>query len=408
VSTGPPQAVALINPNRPDCEAGFEHLAGVGVAFMLVISLRKHLRDINFWHSRSEPNLLRLCDLVCLGTVADAVPLVAENRILTHAGINLIKAGNTRPGLKTLLALCRINETTVTSEDIVFKIVPRLNAAGRLGHARVAMDLLMAKNTETAADLAQSLDALNRTRKETETEILTEIRSYLSKNLQESNKSAIVLAHHKWHEGVLGIVAARLVDQYHRPVVLISTHDGLGKGSARSIPGFDLYRGLLKCARWLEAFGGHSMAAGLKIKDGNIKDFIEMFEASVKNTIQPGDFLPELVIDCELKFSDISDRLLDEIDTLMPFGEGNPNPLFMARNVSVKSSRIVGQNHRRMFLCQPSSGTHKSFGAIHFNSVTDAALPEAYNRIAFRLNWNHWKGDKYPQLVIVDAEYKPV
>jgi single-stranded-DNA-specific exonuclease len=408
VSTVPTQAVALINPNRPDCEAGFEHLAGVGVAFMLVVSLRKHLRDIKFWHNRTEPNLLRLCDLVCLGTVADAVPLVAENRILTHAGINLIKAGNTRPGLKTLLELCRTNETTVTSEDIAFKIVPRLNAAGRLGHARVAMDLLMAKNTETAADLAQSLDALNRTRKETETEILTEIRSYLSKNLQESNKSAIVLAHHKWHEGVLGIVAARLVDQYHRPVVLISTHDGLGKGSARSIPGFDLYRGLLKCARWLEAFGGHSMAAGLKIKDGNIEDFIEMFEASVKNTIQPGDFLPELVIDCELKFSDISDRLLDEIDTLMPFGEGNPNPLFMARNVSVKSSRIVGQNHRRMFLCQPSSGTHKSFGAIHFNSVTDAALPEAYNRIAFRLNWNHWKGDKYPQLVIVDAEYKPV
>lgn len=150
------------------------------------------------------------------------------------------------------------------------------------------------------------------------------------------------------------------------------------------------------------------MAAGLKIKDENIEDFKEMFEASVKDTIQPGDFLPELLIDCELKFSDISDRLLDEIDTLRPFGEGNPNPLFMARNISVKSSRIVGQNHRRMYLCQPSSGTYKSFGAIHFNSVTDTAMPEAYNRIAFRLNWNHWKGDKYPQLIIVDAEYNPV
>jgi single-stranded-DNA-specific exonuclease len=404
VSTGPTQAVAHINPNRPDCEAGFEHLAGVGVAFMLVVSLRKHLRDINFWHDRSEPNLLRLCDLVCLGTVADAVPLVAENRILTHAGINLIKAGNTRPGLKTLLELCRIDEATVTSEDIAFKIVPRLNAAGRLGHARVAMDLLMTKNTETAASIAQSLDALNTTRKETETEILMDVRNYLSKNIQDSNKSAIVLAHHQWHEGVLGIVAARMVDQYHRPVVLISTHDGLGKGSARSIPGFDLYRSLSKCARWLEAFGGHSMAAGLKIKDENFEKFKEMFEALVKDTVQPGDFLPELLIDCELEFSDISDRLLDEIDTLRPFGEGNPNPLFMARNIFVKSSQIVGLNHRRMYLCQPSSGTHKSFGAIHFNSVTDMAMPEDYNRIAFRLNWNHWRGDKYPQLEIVDTE----
>jgi single-stranded-DNA-specific exonuclease len=404
VSADPPQAVALINPNRPGCRAGFEHLAGVGVAFMVVVALRKYLRDTHFWQNRTEPNLLRLCDLVCLGTLADAVPLVDENRILTQAGLNLIKTGNTRPGLKTLLDVCGINKTVVTCEDIAFQIVPRLNAAGRMEHARVAMDLLMAQNRSSAASMARSLDILNRTRKESETEILTDIRGFLSKNLQESKKSAIVLANHRWHEGVLGIVASRLVDEYHRPVILISTRDGLGKGSGRSIPGFDLYRGLSKCTRFLEAFGGHSMAAGLKIKSQNIGDFREFFEASVKDTVHTGDGIPELLLDCEIEFSDISDQLLDEIDMLRPFGESNPNPVFMARNISVKSSRTVGRNHRRMVLNQPSSGTQTSFGAIHFNSVTDAALPDAYNRIAFRLNWNHWKGDKTPQLVIVDTD----
>ena len=405
VGTEPSEAVALINPNRADCMAGFEHLAGVGVAFMFVVALRKHLRDINYWDNRIEPNLLRLCDLVCLGTIADAVPLVAENRILSHAGINLIKAGKSRRGLKTLLELCRIDEKNITAEDIAFKIVPRLNAAGRMGHAGTAMELLRAQNTATAAEIAQSLNTLNETRKETESEILTEVRNYLVINLQESKKSAIVIAHHQWHEGVLGIVAARLVEQYHRPVVLISTHNGLGKGSARSIPGFDLYRGLSRCARWLEAFGGHAMAAGLRIKPENIEGFKEQFQTSVEDTVQPGDFVSELLIDSEIKFGDISDRLLDEIDRLRPFGEGNPNPLFMARSISVKSSQIVGQNHRRMVLCQASSGSHKSFGAIHFNSVNDTAGPKAYHRIAFRLNWNHWKGEKYPQLIIVDAEY---
>ena len=405
VSATPPQALALVNPNRPGSNTGFEHLAGVGVAFMVVVALRKHLRDTRFWQNRPEPNLLRLCDLVCLGTLADAAPLVDENRILAQAGLDLIQSGNTRPGLDKLLDVCGIDKTVVTCEDIAFQIVPRLNAAGRMEHARVAMDLLRAKNRAGAADLALTLDRLNRTRKEIETEILTDIRGFLSKDPRQSNKSAIVLASHRWHEGVLGIVASRLVDQYHRPVVLISTRDGLGKGSARSVPGFDLYKGLSKCARFLEAFGGHSMAAGLKIKHENFEDFREYFEASVKDSVPAGDVFPELLIDGEIEFRDISAQLLDEIDMLRPFGVDNPNPVFTARNISVRSSRIVGQNHRRMVLHQPSGGIQTSFGAIHFNSVTNGTMPDAYNRIAFRLNWNHWKGNKTPQLVIVDTEY---
>lgn len=399
-----PDAIAMVNPKRPDCEVGFEHLSGVGVAFMLTVSLRKHLREIDFWHARSEPNLLRLCDLVALGTVADAVPLVAENRILTHAGINLIKAGKTRPGLKRLLEVSGINGTTISSEDIAYKIVPRLNAAGRLEHAQTAADLLTAQDLATAGQLAQSLDMLNSARKETESEILTEIHNYMAKNPQETNKSAIVLAHPNWHEGVLGIVAARLVNRYSRPVVLISTRDGLGKGSARSIAGLDVYRTLSACSQCLETYGGHSMAAGLRIKEDRIEVFKEIFETSVKNAIRPDNFAPKLLIDCELGFNEISDRLLDEIDTLGPFGPGNPGPVFMAQNVTVKTSQIVGRQHRRMRLCQPASGNRKSLGAIYFNSVTGAPPPEAYDKIAFRLNWNRWNDEKYLQLIIEAAE----
>jgi single-stranded-DNA-specific exonuclease len=408
VSNSLPPAKAFINPNRPDCDTGFEQLAGVGVAFMLTVSLRKYLRDINFWKTGTEPNLLRLCDLVALGTIGDAAPLVAENRILTHAGINLIQAGKSRPGLKTLLEASNINEAAVTSENIAFRIIPRLNAAGRLGHAKAALDLLTATDPAVAGEIAQYLDELNNVRKETETEILTEIRQYLAKNPQEAGKSAIVLAHDKWHEGVLGIVASRLVDQYYRPVVVVSTREGLGKGSARSIPGFDLYGGLSRCSRFLEAFGGHSMAAGLKIKRENIAKFKEIFETFVKNTVRPETIAPELLIDCELQFNEISEQLLNEIETLRPFGADNPNPVFMARNIAVKSSQVVGNNHRRMFLYQPSSGTGKHFGAIHFNSVADAPLPESYDKIAFQLNWNYWNGEKYPQLVIVDVQFRPV
>ncbi|UCH19484.1 MAG: single-stranded-DNA-specific exonuclease RecJ [Deltaproteobacteria bacterium] len=408
VSNSLPAAEAFINPNRPDCDTGFEQLAGVGVAFMLTVSLRKYLRDINFWETGTEPNLLRLCDLVALGTIGDAAPLVAENRILTHAGINLIQTGKSRPGLKTLIEASRINEAAVTTENIAFRIVPRLNAAGRLGHAKAALDLLTAKDPAVADEIAQYLDELNNVRKETETEILTEIRQYLAKNPQEAGKSAIVLAHDNWHEGVLGIVASRLVDHYYRPVVVVSIREDLGKGSARSIPGFDIYEGLSRCSCFLEAFGGHSMAAGLKIKKENIEKFKEIFEALVKNSFGPETIAPELLIDCELQFNDISEQLLDEIEKLRPFGAANPNPVFMARNIAVKSSQVVGENHRRMFLYQPSSGTRKHFSAIHFNSVADAPLPESFDKIAFQLNWNYWNDQKYPQLVIVDAQFRPV
>ncbi len=400
ISDSLPQAVAVINPQRPDCSAGFEDLAGVGVAFMLIIALRKYLREINFWHRRPEPNLKRFCDLVALGTIADAVPLRQQNRIMTRAGIDLIQAKGMRPGIKALLETSKVNPDEICAEDIAFKIVPRLNAAGRMGHAKLAADLLTTKDHRMAQKLAIYLDKLNATRKETEIKILEQIQAYLKKNPQTLNKKSIVLAHPNWHEGVLGIVASRLVDQYYRPVVLLSIRDGMGKGSARSIPGFDIYECLSNCSHYFEKFGGHSMAAGLTVKEENIAAFKEIFEVSVQNTAVAENFVPELFIDSELRFKDISDRLLDEIESLKPFGTDNPNPLFMATNVTVKTSQIVGENHRRMLLCQPSSGTDKAFNAIYFNVFTGDSLPDTYDQIAFRLQWNRWGGEKIIQIII--------
>jgi single-stranded-DNA-specific exonuclease len=199
---------------------------------------------------------------------------------------------------------------------------------------------------------------------------------------------------------VLGIVASRLVDNYFRPVVVISTKNGVGKGSARSITGFDLYEGLSACSDDLVQFGGHSMAAGLKIKLKNIERFKINFDNSVAAGIKPADLTPKLSIDCELGFNDISDSLIDEIESLTPFGNGNPEPLFIAKNVEVFSSKIVGKNHRSMLLKQSAGKMPKIFNAIHFNALTDAPLKDNFDRIAFRLRWNRWNGQKKVQIIV--------
>ncbi|MGB5617026.1 MAG: single-stranded-DNA-specific exonuclease RecJ [Desulfobacterales bacterium] len=398
VSDTLPSAVAVVNPKRPDCTAGFEHLAGVGVAMALLICLRKHLRESGVWHTRSEPNLKALCDLVALGTIADAVPLVDENRIFVTAGIEVIRSGRARTGIIGILNNCRMSSRDVDAEDLAFKIVPRLNAAGRMDHALLAARLLLTENRETAKETADSLDELNNRRKDTERQILQQIKQYLKDHPQELNHRVLVLSHEDWHEGVLGIVASRLVERHYRPVVLISTREGIGKGSARSIFGFNLYRGLTACADQLENFGGHGMAAGLGIRTENISAFKNAFEQAA--AIASVDIVPapEIRIDCVLGFEQITDQLIDEIDALQPFGSGNSQPLFMAGDVQVIRSQIVGDRHRRMRLTQ--SGTGRSFPAIQFNIDPSQALPERLKKIAFHLQWNRWNGVKSAQMVI--------
>ncbi|MBC8200377.1 MAG: single-stranded-DNA-specific exonuclease RecJ [Desulfobacteraceae bacterium] len=406
ISDKPSRAVAVLNPKRHDCSSGFDDLAGVGVAFYLLICLRKQMRDNHFWQNRPEPNLKNLCDLVALGTVADMVPIVDENRILVKTGLEIINAGD-RCGIKTLMessGIIRLRRT-VNTEDIAFRLAPRLNAAGRIEHASAAVELLTTNNLETARQLARSLNSMNFKRHDIEQKIMEDISEYLKNNQYLLKNSSLVLSDNEfgnmWHEGVLGIIASRMVKKYFRPVVLIAIKEGVGKGSARSIPGFNIYKGLMLCSDLLEAFGGHSMAAGLTIKAEHMDIFQKNFENTVQQTTSPDDFMQTISIDYELNFEDISDALINELETLKPFGTGNHEPLFMAKNVSVMDSKIVGKNHRRMHLKQSAAGgTGNSFNAIHFNVDTNKNLRESFDQIAFRLHWNYWNGKKTAQIVI--------
>jgi single-stranded-DNA-specific exonuclease len=398
-----PPACAVINPKRHDCTAGLQDLAGVGVAFYLLISLRKYLRDRNFWNNHNEPNLKQFCDLVALGTVADMVPLVHENRIFSKAGLQLINS-NHRTGITALREAARITNQTAGADDIAFRLAPRLNAAGRMQHASIAVDLLTTENPELAAQIAQSLDGFNQARQDLEQKIIDNITDLLAKQPQLLDKKTLVLWHRQWHEGVLGIVASRMVAKHHRPVVLIAVKESICKGSARSIPGVNLYERLLECSDVLEKFGGHEMAAGLSLKAANLESFQNRFEDIVGRQLEPDDLMPKIVIDQELNFMDISESLIDEIESLAPFGAGNPEPVFMARNVTVTSSKIVGSNHRRMVLTQRQNPAGKVINAIHFNVDTEQPVSNTFEKIAFKIRWNRWRGTKTAQLVIEDFE----
>ena len=397
-----PPAWAVINPKRHDCTAGLDNLAGVGVAFSLIISLRKFLRDQHFWQQENEPNLKSLCDLVALGTIADMVPLVGENRIYARTGLEIMNTG-CRTGVKALLQAAGVDEMAVDEQDIAFRLAPRLNAAGRMEHASVAVDLLTTTDENRAEQIAQSLNGYNHQRRDTENKIITDIDRILTHEPHILDRKTLVLWNRQWHEGVLGIVASRMVEKYYRPVVLMAVKDEICKGSARSIPGVDLYKHLVDCETLLAKFGGHTMAAGLSIAKENLKVFQNRFEEVVSQAIAPDDLIPELTIDHELELNEISDRLIDEIESLAPFGNGNPEPLFMSRNVSVASSKIVGSNHRRMVLEQSRNPNRKKINAIHLNVNTDRPLKETFDKIAYKIRWNRWRGTKTAQLIIEDT-----
>jgi len=397
-----PPALAVVNPKRNDCPSGFHDLAGVGVALYLLICLRKKLRDTNFWQNRPEPNLKRYCDLVALGTLADMVPLTYENRILSTAGMRMIRSTG-RPGLNALIEVCEINKHTIDSDDIAFYLAPILNSAGRIDHASTAVELLCASDTQTARKIAHSLNRLNQNRRSIENTILTQVNDHLKNNPHLLLKNTLVLAHRNWHLGILGIVASRIMKKYFRPVVLITTADGIGKGSARSIPEINLYEGLSACADDIETFGGHSTAAGLEIKAGKIDRFKIHFENVVNRMAKSSVFKPKIAIDYKLDFADISNKLMDELESLKPFGTGNPAPLFMTENVRIVSSKIVGQNHRSMVLDQSGKKSGNPLHAIQFNIDTRIPLTDNFDRIAYRLRWNRWSRSKKAEVVIEET-----
>ncbi len=394
-----PSATAVVNPKRKDCPSKLHNLAGVGVAFSLLVCLRKKLREMDYWSHQPEPNLKAWCDLVALGTIADMVPLVADNRILTQTGIEMMNL-TPRPGIKALMQSLGMAKQAVNAEDIAFRLAPRLNAAGRMAHAHDAIALLLAHNYSKAAALSEKLNHLNTLRKETETTLVEAIETILEKAPQQTN--SIVMCGKNWHLGVLGIVASRITHRYFKPTIVFSEQNGIAKGSARSIPGLNVYDLLSACREDLIQFGGHASAAGLKLEAKHLPRFKERFEAHVDQMSGGKPFVEKVIIDCELFFDDIDSDLVNELERLQPFGQENPSPLFMAKNIEILSTTIIGQHHRRMLLRQKGNSRIR-LNAIQFNIDPNQKLPEQLNQIAFQLQWNHWNGTKKIQLVVEEA-----
>ncbi len=393
-----PQAHTLINPKMDGHPDEMGELAGVGVAFYLVIALRAALREKGWWQKLPEPNLKTYCDLVAIGTMADMVSLKNVNRVLVRAGLDQINNG-TRPGILALLEATGVKARSVTAEDIAFRLGPRINAAGRMAHAGIALDMLCASNIAAAAPLAESLNILNQRRQQMENDIYNQIVRNLESRSSTLDRPALILAGPNWHEGVLGIVATKLVGRYHRPVIVLSADSQTAKGSGRSVAHIDLYAALKRCDHLLEKFGGHPLAAGLTVQTQNIGKLREAFETVVAQMAQTAEPAPQLEIDCEIELEQINAQLVDELERLAPFGTDNPAPMFMARDVRVTSAAVVGRRHRKMSLCQPSQST-PPLSAMLFNIAPDDPRPEAFDRIAFKLQWNRYRGNKEIQMVL--------
>jgi single-stranded-DNA-specific exonuclease len=248
-----------------------------------------------------------------------------------------------------------------------------------------------------------TLNTLNANRQDIERGILADVQAVIARQPELLERQTLVLAHPGWHEGVLGIVASKVMDRYYRPVVLIALKDGSGRGSARCIPGIDLYACLAACHAHLEELGGHRQAAGLRITEAQLPAFRQAFEEAVCRASGPDRFIPTLTVDAELDLGEISDELVDQLEALRPFGAGNPEPLFMARDIAVVSSSWAGQHHRRMVLRQASGAAQRTFRAIHFHADATSASRDRFERLAFKLRWNRWNGSRTVQLVIEEA-----
>ncbi len=335
-----PEALAIINPKQHDCNYG-EQLSGVGVAFKFAQAIYQSL-------NQDESELEEHLDLVAMGTAADIVPLVGENRILTRFGIEQV-ARTTKPGLKSLIFVSGLMGKRISTGQVVFILAPRINALGRLGNAREAIRLLATKDEQVAQEIARRLDEENRRRKEIDGETLKEALNQIDEIVDLDEDKAIVLAGEGWHQGVIGIVASRLVERYHMPTVLISITNGIGKGSARSIPGFHLCEALKECEHLLLKYGGHKYAAGLSIEQAQVPAFREKFREVSQRMLTEEDVVPKLHVDQEIELGDINESMMDSIELFAPFGPQNMRPIFLTRNCEVLGQPYtVGRNHLRM------------------------------------------------------------
>ena len=356
-----PPAVAVLNPHQPQCTFPFKGLCAAGVSFYLCIGVRAALRA----RGAAEPDLREFLDLVALGTIADVVPLIEENRIFVRFGLGGLSHGK-RVGIKALKAVARVNEGPMSAMDVGFRLAPRLNAAGRLDDAGRGVRLLTTNDPQEALRLAEELDRENTARREIEKQILDEAVARLEAT-HDPNRRSIVLASESWHHGVIGIVASRLVDRYYLPTALIALEGGKGRGSARGVQGLHLFDTFAKMAPIFTRYGGHAAAAGFSIMEEKIPELEAGMEALARE-IFPKPPQKELKLEAEISLSRLDEPFYEDVWKMAPFGMENPEPLLIARNVDVKSSRMVGSNHLKLQLQQGGFARNAigfGMGALH-------------------------------------------
>jgi single-stranded-DNA-specific exonuclease len=352
-----PKAFAVLDPLKPGCNYPFKYLSGAGVAFKLAQGLCERIGK------RGLP--LKYLDLVALAGAADIVPLIDENRILVNEGLNQVNL-NPRPGIEALIEMGRLQTGQLTSGQIVFTLAPRINAVGRLGDAERAVNLLIATNKKDALKLAEVLETENYERRKIDVDTFEAAKELVDSQIDLDEELAIVLHNEHWHPGVIGIVASRLVEKYYRPSVLLTTIDGIAKGSARSINGFNIYEALQKCDDLLLHFGGHQAAAGLALDVEKIDEFRIRLNEVLKLSITSEDLSEEISIDSKIRFSEITPKFLRILDQFAPFGPGNLRPIFLSESVHIANlPRIVGNNH--LVASFKQIGTDKVFDSIGFN-----------------------------------------
>ncbi len=392
-----PAAVAVLDPKRDDCNYPYKELSGCGIGFKLMQGFAQR-NGIPF------QELWPLLDLVAVSTACDIVPVTGENRVLSYFGLQQLNI-DPRPGLKVMMGMANVKKKLCVS-DLVFLIGPRINAAGRVEHGRQAVELLLAHDQKQAEQTGLRLDLNNTHRQELDKDITQQAMEQIARSEFLRDSWSTVLFHASWHKGVIGIVASRLIEKYHRPTVILTESNGQAVGSARSVKGFDIYEAINSCSDLLDQFGGHMYAAGLTMPLANVTVFRERFEEVVRSTLRPHLRVPEDEVDLEVRFADLTTPLFKVLKYMAPYGPGNMRPLFVTRGVVDRgSARLVGTDHLKMCLAQPGD-PRLQFDAIGFRLAHHYDLVRSGEpfSILYCVEENEWQGKRTIQLNVKDIK----
>lgn len=398
-----PDAVAVLDAKRQDSNYPYEHLSGCGVGFKF---MQAFAQSNNFPFSELE----KLLDLVAVSIASDIVPITGENRILAYYGLKQLNS-NPSMGLKGIIDICGLTGKDITISDIVFKIGPRINASGRMMNGKEAVDLLLSKDREFAREKSENINQYNDERRELDKKITDEANAIIDEFQNMEDRKAIIVYNPEWHKGVIGIVASRLTEKYYRPAVVLTKSPELITGSARSVPGFDIYKAIESCRDLLENFGGHTYAAGLSLKEENLQAFTERFSKLASEEIDPEQMIPQIDIDALLEFKEINAKFLNDLKKMSPFGPDNQKPVFASLSVKdYGTSKLVGKDLEHLKLELIDGNSHNpvhgiAFGMHKHNRHIKGMLP--FN-ICYTIEENTYNGNTTIQLQVKEIKTGPI